>query len=257
MKGRFLFLGTGSSLGVPLLACKCSVCTSSSPHNKRLRSSGLLRLQEQQFLIDAGPDFRTQALKFSIDRLDGILLTHLHADHIAGLEEMRSLYYAHQKSLPCLLSRKTKKEVMRRFLYLFKGKHAAPYFDLRETKGKFGDVRFEGVDLSYLTYYQGEVQVTGYRIGDFAYLTDMGQYEEKMIEHLTGVDTLVLSVLRHQTTAQHLGLEEMMHIAKKVGAKKVYFTHLSHEIDHDALSKALPERYFLAYDGLELSFTYE
>jgi phosphoribosyl 1,2-cyclic phosphate phosphodiesterase len=257
MEGRFLFLGTGSALGVPLIACKCPVCTSLVAYNRRLRSSGLILLENKKFLIDAGPDFRQQALKYSIDHLDGVLFTHLHADHIAGLEDLRPLYYAYNKSLPCLVSKKTRKEVIRRFLYLFRGLHAAPYFDFQETKGTSGSSQFEGMKFSFITYHQGDVPVHGYRIGDFAYMTDIGQYQEKIFDQLRGVQTLVMSLLRHQSTSHHLGLEETMQIAQKVGAKKVYFTHLSHEIDHEKWSLSLPPGYFLAYDGLQLSFTYE
>lgn len=255
MDGQFVFLGTGSAMGIPVVACKCSVCSSSSPFNKRLRSSGLVLVENKKFIIDAGPDFREQALRYGIDHLDGMFLTHLHEDHISGLDDVRNLYYAYHKSIPCLLSKQTKKEVCRRFNYLFKGIYAAPIFNFQVTKKTCETTIFEGVNVSYITYHQANVPVLGFRIGDFAYVTDIGTYTEKVFPLLQGVDTLVLSLVRQKATALHLGLEEATQFAEKIKAKKIYFTHLSHEIDHEKLS--LPKNFFLAYDGLKIPFHLE
>ncbi len=256
MEGRFLFLGTGAAFGIPQVACTCSVCSSSSLKNKRLRSSGLLLLHKKKLLIDAGHDFRQQALKFALQHLDGILFTHLHADHIAGCDDLRNYYYVHHKSLPCLLSVETKQELMQRFYYLFAGGYAAPFFDFCEMKENSGSTRFAGIDISYVSYFQGDVKVMGYRVGNFAYLTDVGKYDDAIFDHLRGVDILAMSALRHETTAMHLGLDDALVFAKNVGAKKTYFTHISHAMDHESISADLPPGFFLAYDGLELPFTY-
>jgi phosphoribosyl 1,2-cyclic phosphate phosphodiesterase len=255
MRGKFLFLGTGSSLGVPIIACQCPICRSTFSYNKRLRSSGLLSLGGKNFLIDMGPDFRQQALKFSIDSISGVLLSHLHADHIAGVEDVRIFYSLQHKSIPCLLSIETKKEILHRYYYLFQGEIAAPYFDFQLIPEDFSSLLFEGMKISCVSYYQKEVKVNGYRIGDFAYLTDIRNYEEKIFDSLRGVEVLVMSLVRPNTTSLHLGLEEVIAFSKRVGAKETYFTHLSHEFDPKTLS--LPKGFFLAHDGLELSFLYE
>ena len=174
MNGSFLFLGTGASVGIPVIGCQCTVCTSLSPYNHRLRPSGLIRLQGKTFLIDVGPDFRQQALKFKIDHLDGLLLTHTHYDHIAGIDELRIFYVRGGEALPCLLSQESYDDLKRRYYYIFQpiGEMAtlSTQLDLHFLPELDGEVEFLGVRIDFCSYFQGHMKVTGYRFGDFFYI---------------------------------------------------------------------------------------
>lgn len=258
MQGRFLFLGSGGSMGVPVIGCSCPVCTSNSPNNKRLRSSGLLKVQGKAFLIDAGPDFREQALKYRINHLDGILLTHTHFDHIGGLDDLRVFYFIQRHPLSCLVSQETFEELKVRYHYLMiplqNGKTVCTQLDFQILEGDFGKVDFQGVPIHYLTYFQAGMKVTGYRIGNFAYVSDIREYTDEVIEALKGVETLVLSALRFSASEMHFSVEEAIAFARKVRAKKTWFTHIAHDLDHDKTNELLPPDIRMGYDGLEITF---
>lgn len=258
MLGKFLFLGTGSSVGVPIIGCKCAVCTSVSPFNKRLRPSGLLRIGSKSILIDVGPDFRQQALRFGIDHLDGLLLTHTHYDHIAGIDELRIFYVRQNRELPCLLSKKSFEDLKIRYPYLFQriGEAAtlSARLDLHILPAASGDIEFLGVKIGYFSYYQGDMAVNGYRIGDFAYVSDIREYDESIFASLKGVRSLVLSALREEPSQLHLSLEEAIAFGRKVGAKNTLLTHMTHNLDHNTTNAKLPSDVQLAYDGLEIPF---
>lgn len=261
MKGSFLFLGTGASLGIPVIGCSCKVCTSPSSNNKRLRPSGLIKLAGKSFLLDVGPDFRQQALKYKVNKLDGFILTHVHFDHIAGLDDLRIYYYIQKKKIPCLLSKEDFNELQVRYHYLFKGVEEngmmSAKIDFQLLKNDFGKTDFQGIKIQYMSYHQGKEKVTGYRVGDFAYVTDIREYSEEIFSHLKGLNTLVLSALRHEPSKAHFSVDEAVAFARKVGAKMTYFTHIAHELDHDETNKGLPKDIQLAYDGLEIPFHYE
>lgn len=256
MRDRFLFLGTGGSMGVPVISCSCSVCTSTSPFNKRLRPSGLLRVQGKELLIDAGPDVRLQMLRYGIKHLDGLLLTHSHFDHIAGIDDLRIFYYLHHRRFPCLLSEETLNEIKLRDHYLFvqntEGALESKAFDFHSLKGDFGKTTFQGVSLHYVTYFQVGMKVTGYRYGTFAYISDIREYEERLIQELGGVEILVLSALRFNRSEMHFNIEEAIAFAKQVGAKRTYLTHITHDLEHEETNAKLPPGIQLSYDGLEI-----
>lgn len=238
-------------MGIPVLTCKCSICSSASPHNKRWRPSGLLKIEGKQLLIDAGPDFRAQALRFGIDHLDGLLITHTHFDHIGGLDDLRVFYFLQQKSIRSLLSFESYEELKLRFHYLFKeGKCSWLSFDILQKE--FGEITFQGIDFSIVSYYQAGMQVTGYRMDHFAYISDIREYDERIVDALKGVEILVLSALRYTPTEVHFSLDEAVDFARKVGAKKTFFTHIAHELDHEEANAKLPSDIRLAYDGLEI-----
>lgn len=256
MKGKFLFLGTAGSSGVPVIGCKCPVCLSSTSFNCRLRPAGLLKIRDLKLLIDVGPDFRTQALKYNIDSLDGLILTHTHYDHIAGIDELRIYYLQSQKKLPCLLSAESFDDLKKRYYYLFQPIGEVPtlsaQLDIHLLPADSGQEEFLGVKIDYMSYSQGGTKVNGYRIGDFAYISDIREYNPSIFEKLQGVETLILSALREERSMLHFSLAEAVDFAGKVGAKKTWITHISHRMDHEIINRKLPQSIQLGYDGLEM-----
>lgn len=256
---KFLFLGTGGSMGVPLIGCTCPVCQSPSPFNKRMRSSALFTIGDKRFLIDCGPDFRTQALKHNIGSLDGVLFTHAHNDHTAGIEDLRIYNWISNEALPCLLSRDTLEDIKRRFYYIFESidENYLPFMlrlDIQFLEGTRGAINFQGVPINYFTYEQLKMRVNGFKIGNLAYVSDIRHYDETIFEDLKGVDILVMSALRYTTSHMHFNVDEAVAFAKRVGASKTWLMHVAHELDHDHANAYLPENIRMAYDGLELNF---
>ncbi len=260
MKAEFLFLGTGGSSGVPIIGCECPVCTSNDPRNNRLRPSALLKIGDQHLLIDSGPDFRAQALKYQINHLDGVLLTHSHFDHVAGLDELRIYYLIERRALPVLASKETFKDLKRRYDYLFRekswGMSLAAQLEFHVLEKSRGETDFLGIPLTYVSYEQGGMAVNGYRFGPFAYISDIRTYPDTLFADLKGVDILVVSALRYEPSMMHLNINEAVEFVQKIGAKQAYFTHVGHELDHQQTNATLPEGISLAYDGLKLEFSY-
>lgn len=265
MKNQFLFLGSGGSTGVPVIGCMCSVCRSKNPKDRRLRPSGLLKVQGKSFLIDAGPDFREQALKYEIRELEGILLTHSHFDHIGGLDDLRALNFLQKHKIPCLLSIETFDELKLRYHYLMRerkeGETICADLDFHLLDKDFGDVEFEGLVWDFVSFYQGEMKVTGYRLKDFAYISDIREFTEELYDALAGVKTLIVSAAKPNeylaargVSKRHLSIEEAVEFAERIGASRTWITHIGHEIDHDVVSRELPSGIALAYDGLLLEF---
>lgn len=259
MKGKLLFTGTGASLGVPLIGCECSVCRSPSLYNQRLRTAAFVNYSNKNFLIDTGPDFRSQALKYQIKTIDGIIFTHAHHDHTAGIDDLRAFYYQTRKPLPILASSATIAELKQRYNYLFQAKSAEDgktisYFDIHLLPELNGELIFEGCPLTYVTYQQGGMTVNGFRFGNLAYLSDIHEFQPSIFNYLKGLETLVISALRHIPSALHLSVSEAVEFVKQAGAKKGWLTHISHELEHQQTNAALPSSIQLAYDGLEIDF---
>jgi phosphoribosyl 1,2-cyclic phosphate phosphodiesterase len=256
MKGRFIFLGTGGSLGVPMVGCPCEVCKSDNEHNKRLRPSALVIMNDKKFLIDAGPDFRTQMLRQEVKTIDGVLFTHPHHDHTSGVDELRIFYIWNQHPLPTLLSEVTEEDIRRRYPYMFKeeGEHLTSKLDFQILKNDRGMVDFVGVPIRYLTYYQGKMPVNGFCFGNLAYISDIRQYPDTIFGDLRGIQTLVVSALRFAPSPLHFSVDEAVEFAKRVGAKQAWFTHIAHDLDHEKTNAYLPSNMRLAYDGLEIDF---
>ncbi len=252
----FLFLGTGGSAGVPMVGCHCPVCKSDNPHNTRLRPSGLLKINGKTFLIDCGPDLRYQALVHEIDYIDGVLITHTHFDHVGGLDELRTYYLLHGQILPCLVSLETLDGLKKRYDYLFAektwGKSLAAQLHFQVLEQDRGKTEFMHQELQYVSYEQGNCPVNGYRFGKFAYISDIRKYPETIFADLQGVETLILSALRETPSQMHFSFSEAIEFSHRVGAKQTYFTHISHETDHEKVNKKLPKGFALAYDGLTL-----
>jgi phosphoribosyl 1,2-cyclic phosphate phosphodiesterase len=257
MTNTLIFLGTGASAGIPVIGCRCVVCRSPSLFNCRLRPSALIRIGKQQFLIDVGPDFRLQALRHGIVTLDGILLTHAHYDHVAGLDDLRPIYYQRQTQLPILLSAETAQDIQHRYSYLFsvdKERGHIPRFRLQLLPDQVGQCLFEGISIGYMTYIQAHMPVNGYRFGELAYLSDIRHFTPDIFEHLKGVKKLVISALRHQPSSLHFSVDEAVNFARQVGVELAWLTHLSHDLDHIKTNDYLPSNIQLAYDGLEIEF---
>lgn len=258
MKGELLFLGTGGSAGVPLIGCHCKICLSSSPHNKRLRPSALVTVEGKNFLIDVGPDFRAQALTHKIERLEGLLITHTHFDHIGGIDDLRSFYFLQKGKLPCLLSEESFNDLKIRYYYLMRplteGHTISAQLDFTLLEKESGEVLFGGLEWKYVSYKQAQMSVTGYRLGNLSYISDIRIYDETLIHSLKGTEILILSALRETPTMMHFSVQEAIEFSKQVGAKETWLIHLSHDFDHEEMNQKLPRNVRLSYDGLKIPF---
>lgn len=259
MQAKFLFLGTGGSLGVPIVTCKCAVCTSISQFNKRLRPSAFLSIDNKNFIIDVGPDFRSQALHYQIDKLDGVLLTHSHYDHIGGMDDLRVFYFFQKKQLPTLLSQETYESIKLRFHYFFLDELPSlspkTQLNIQLLEKDFGQTHFEGVSIKYVSYYQKDMKVTGFIFKKtLAYISDIRQFEKSVLTALKGIDILIISALDYTPSNGHFSIQEAIEFSNSVEAKRTFLTHITHHLDHDETNSKLPPNIRLAHDGLELSF---
>ncbi|MBA3815090.1 MAG: MBL fold metallo-hydrolase [Parachlamydiaceae bacterium] len=243
-------------MGIPVIGCKCPVCQSEISFNKRLRPSALLMIDGKRILIDCGPDFREQALRYGLDQLDGIIITHAHNDHTAGFDELRIYSLRTHQAIPCLLSPDTLADLKRRFYYIFD--EDSPYaaltakFQLQLLESERAEVLFAGLDVRYFTYQQGGMNVNGFRFGNLAYVSDIRDYPTTIFEDLKGVETLVISALRFSSTPLHFSIDEAVDFSRRVGAKQTWLMHIAHELDHEKANAYLPADIRLAYDGLEI-----
>ncbi len=257
-KAKFIFLGSGASMGVPLIGCTCAVCLSSSKFNKRLRPSGLIKMDDTVLLIDVGPDFREQALRHNINNIDALLLTHIHYDHIGGIDDLRIYNFQQKKEIPTFLSEETFEDLKKRYEYLFQpiGEVAtvSTQLEIHTLDEDTGAIDFKNIKIEYFSYFQAHVKVTGFRLGDFAYVTDIREFTDEIFVILKGIKKLVISAPRKKTSKLHLSLEEAILFSQKVGAQKSWITHIAHELDHEKINAELPDKVHLGYDGLEIEF---
>ncbi|HET7109011.1 MAG TPA: bifunctional riboflavin kinase/FAD synthetase [Candidatus Acidoferrum sp.] len=251
---RLTVLGSGTSMGVPTLGCHCTVCESADAHDKRLRPSLLLSRGEQNVVIDTTPDFRTQALRGGIDRLDAVILTHGHADHILGFDDLRPFNFKQRAAMPVYGSEETFRVVRRAFAYVFDEKptlSSIPSVKLNLIKGPFElmGVRFVPVPLVH-----GEMEVLGFRFGRAAYLTDFSKLPEASAALLEGLDDLILDALRDVPHPMHMTVEQSLALIDRLKPKRAWFTHIAHELGHAATNERLRKAGYpqvqLAYDGL-------
>ncbi|MFQ5730228.1 MAG: MBL fold metallo-hydrolase [Waddliaceae bacterium] len=259
--GQLIFLGTGGSMGVPVIGCHCEVCRSESSNNKRLRPSALLHMNQKNIVIDAGPDYRLQALKYNINHLDGVIFTHAHHDHTAGIDDLRAYYMHTGQVISCLLSNETVDDLRSRYHYIFannKSKHQlTTSITLQVLERGRGEVSFLGLQVGYFTFEQAGMTVNGFRFGNLGFVSDISRYPESIFEDLEGIDILVLSALRFEPSPLHFNIDEAVDFSQRLGVKETWLTHIAHEVDHEKTNAYLPSNIQLAYDGLSLDFLAE
>ncbi len=250
---KITFLGTGTSQGVPVVACQCTVCQSSDKYDKRLRSSILIEAGETTLVVDSGPDFRQQMLKAEVREIDAILLTHEHYDHIAGLDDIRAFNWVQQRPTDIYATARVQKSIRQIFSYVFAAKKypGIPQMNLFEIEN--APFKVKGHEVIPITVLHYRLPVTGYRIGKFAYITDMKTIKTEEKEKLKGLEVLVVNALRKEEHLSHMNLERALKLIAEVQPQKAFLTHLSHQMGlHAEVSKELPANVELAYDGLEV-----
>jgi phosphoribosyl 1,2-cyclic phosphate phosphodiesterase len=249
---RVTVLGSGTSLGVPVIGCDCAVCTSGNPRNDRTRASVLVETARQRLLVDVGPDFRFQALRENVRLLDAVLLTHDHADHISGLDDLRIFGFYTGRPVPIYSNQEVKDFIEKRFSYAFNPPQeggGVPALDLRVITQPIvlGDIEVTPVPV-----FHGVLEILGFRFNDFGYVTDCGRMPDESKALLKGVRVLILNALRREPHPTHLNLDEAVALARELGAGQTYFTHMSHELEHEETNRSLPTHFELAYDGLKI-----
>ncbi|MCB1008242.1 MAG: MBL fold metallo-hydrolase [Acidobacteria bacterium] len=243
-------LGSGTSTGVPVVGCGCAVCTSDDPRNRRLRPGVRIDLEGGTIVVDTSPDFREQALRHRIGRVDAVLYTHPHADHVFGLDDLRVFNFLQRSSIPCYGSETTIARLRQIFSYVFEeGQEGGgkPRIDLEVVAEPFEVL---GERVVPVPVWHGTMPVFGYRIGPFALVTDVNRIPEESFARLEGLDLLILSALRHRPHPTHFTVAEAIEIAARIGAKRTVLTHIAHEVDHGALLRELPAGVEPGHDGL-------
>ena len=251
---KITFLGTGTSQGIPVIGSNHPVCLSKNKKDKRLRVSVLIEWDDYIYVIDCGPDFRQQMLRANVSIIDGILFTHEHADHTAGLDDIRPFFFK-QGDIPIYAHKRVMRALERRFDYIFETENKYPGAPSVK-KINIENKPFNLGDLTVIPIngFHNKLQVFGFRFKDFAYLTDMKTVEEQEIAKLKGVKILVVNALRKEVHESHFNLKEALQFIKKVNPKRAYLTHISSLLGfHDDVEKTLPKNVFLAYDNLELT----
>lgn len=251
---KVTFLGTGTSQGVPMIGCHCHVCSSADSKDKRLRSSILISYGSHQIVVDTGPDFRGQMLREEVPRLDAVLITHSHKDHIAGLDDVRAFNYLQQESIPIYGTTISHDALRREFYYAFSDHKypGVPQLELKEIEAAQPFELF-GKSVMPIEVMHYRMPVMGFRIDNFAYITDAKTISEESFSLLEGVEVLVLNALQREAHISHFTLEEALEVVARIQPKQAYFTHISHRFGrHTEIQSELPPHVSLAYDGLQI-----
>lgn len=246
---KITILGSGTSTGIPMVGCSCPVCSSSDPKDNRTRASLLVEHAGKFILVDTSTDFRIQAVREKIPRIDAVLFTHPHADHIHGIDDLRGFHFHHREIIPCFGSKETLGAITGKFSYIFTGLHSAGYHQLLEPHEISTSFDLFGLTITPIPLLHGNMPATGFRFGNFAYLTDCSQIPVESMELLHGLDIMVIDALRNTPHPHHFNIPEAIVIAQKLAPKKTFLTHLTHEVPHSNESR-LPDGVFFAYDGL-------
>ena len=257
MKAVLTVLGSGTSMGVPTIGCDCRVCTSADPHDRRTRPSVMVQWDGHTVLIDTTPDFREQAIREGIRKIDAVLYTHGHADHILGLDDVRPLSFPRitgGKKVPLYASDSTAQTLRNVFRYIFDADYKYGSLAQVELRTVSGPVDLFGATFTPLQVLHGDAPIEAYRFGSAAYLTDFSSIPEQSLEQLQGLDILFLDALRHHPHPTHSTVENSLKLVERLKPKHAYFTHISHDLPHEETNAALPENVRLAHDGLKLEF---
>ena len=253
---KITFLGTGTSQGVPVIGCQCEVCTSVHSEDKRLRTSVLIESDNTTVVIDTGPDFRQQMLRENVQKLDAVLFTHEHKDHIAGMDDVRAFNFKFKKDMPIYATKRVQEALKREFYYVFSTYQypGIPKVQLHtidaESNFSIGDILFQSIELTH-----HKMKVLGFRINDLVYITDVNYIDDKQLQKIIGCKTLIVSALRKEKHISHFTLDEAVELSQKVGAESTYLTHISHLMgNHHSVNDELAQHIKLAYDGLSIDF---
>jgi phosphoribosyl 1,2-cyclic phosphate phosphodiesterase len=254
MNATLTVLGSGTSMGVPTVGCKCAVCRSDDPHDRRTRPSILIEFAGHVVLIDTTPDFRGQALREGITQIDAVLYTHAHADHILGLDDLRPLSLTRPEKIP-LYARPDAAVILRRiFSYIFNPTYKFGGLAQVALNDIAGPVELYGVRFEPVTVLHGDAEIFGYRFGSAAYLTDFSTIPEESFTQLHNLEVLFLDGLRHEPHPTHSTIENSLRIVERLQPKRAFFTHICHDLGHEATNATLPANVRLAYDGMKLDF---
>jgi phosphoribosyl 1,2-cyclic phosphate phosphodiesterase len=250
--GKVLMLGTGTSHGVPMIGCACATCRSTDPHDRRLRPSIYVDFGGRgRILVDTSTDLRQQALTYGINRVDAVLFTHAHADHILGLDDLRSFNALQASAIPCYGNRYALDAIKRQFSYVFEAPlqegGGVPQLTTHEVTGPFS---IRGLPIVPVPLWHGKLPILGFRVGNFAYLTDCNRIPDDAWSLVEGVDTLVLDALREEPHDTHFTVTQAVAAANRIAPRRTYFTHMTHDLPHAKTNARLPAGMQLAYDGL-------
>lgn len=251
---KFTFLGTGTSQGVPIIGCECKVCNSLDYRNQRLRTSGLLETENAKYVFDSGPDFRQQMLRERVNHLDGILFTHEHKDHTAGLDDVRAFNYITKKDFQIYGEERVLNQIKTEFAYAFtENPYPGVPLIATNTIDENQVLKLNGDEIETIRVFHHKLPVLGFKIKKFAYITDANKIEESEKKKLYNLDVLVLNALRREAHISHFTLDEALELIAELKPKKTYLTHLSHQMGlHTEVQKELPENVYVAYDGLQI-----
>lgn len=255
-KAKLTFLGTGTSQGIPMIGCGCEVCSSTDPQDKRLRSSVFVEYEGLKILVDAGPDFRYQMLREGITNVDAILLTHNHKDHTGGLDDIRAFNYLEKKATQIYCEKYVEESLRMEYSYAFaENKYpGAPEWDVHIIDEQPFSIK--GVTIVPIRGKHFRLPVLGYRFGDIAYCTDMNHIPEEEFSKLEGLEHFIINCVRRGRHISHFSLEGAIEVARRVGARNTWLTHMSHQLPkHRLLSEELPDGIRPAYDGLVIDFS--
>jgi len=251
---KVTFLGTGTSIGVPVITCDCPVCTSTDPRDKRLRTSIMIEADGFTFVVDCGPDFRIQMLRENVNNLHGVIFTHEHRDHIAGLDDVRAFNYVLNKKIDIYGTRRVMDAIQTEFPYIFSESRyfGAPQLTIHCIEDK--PFTISGIEFTPIQALHEKLPVTGFRIGDFTYITDASYISEEELNKVRGSRVIVLNALRNSKHVSHFSVPEAVAILKDLGPEAAYLTHLSHFVGlHQEVNERLPGFIQLGYDGLVLN----
>lgn len=253
---KITVLGSGTSQGIPVIACDCSVCTSKNVKDKRLRASIMINWNDQNFVIDSGPDFRQQMLRHDVRSLRAVVFTHEHKDHLAGLDDVRAFNYREQRDMEVFCTEQVELALRREYHYVFSGERypGIPSINLNRIVNAPFQLP-DGPVLTPIEVMHYKMPVFGYRIFDFTYITDAKTISDKEIEKVKGTKILMVNALHRSEHISHFNLDEALDFIDKVNPDKAYLTHISHLFGtHEEIEKILPPNVFVAYDGMELNF---